>query len=62
MPRVSIYVPSDLKERMDQVSEGRVWSQVAQEAFKAECARRERFAAFTEHIIHNASRIQQAGR
>jgi len=57
-----VYIPYDLKSRMNQIPEKRIWSRVAQQAFKAECERRERFAAFTEHVIHNASRAQQVGK
>ena len=41
VPRMTIYVPDDLKRRMDQVEEDRLWSGVAQQAFEAELTRRQ---------------------
>jgi hypothetical protein len=37
---MTIYVPDDLKARIDQFPEKRIWSRVAQDAFEAELNRR----------------------
>jgi hypothetical protein len=34
MPRVTLYIPDDLKARMDEVSEAVNWSAIAQQAFR----------------------------
>lgn len=36
MPRMSIYVPDDMKARMDKAGEGANWSAIAQRAFTVE--------------------------
>src|SRR4051794_32704502 len=59
MARVSIYVPDDLKERMDRLGDRENWSSCAQQAFKRVVASKE-WKNMTDELERAVARLRQS--